>query len=74
MSAVPFAVDLLTADPLAAVRRIAAGDPPDLASLLALAEDALTLAAEAATDDDDARCYRVASDLVACLLYTSRCV
>ena len=34
MSAVPFAVDLLTADPLAAVRRIAAGDPPDLVAEL----------------------------------------
>lgn len=65
MSAVPFALDLLTADPLAAVRRIAAGDPPDLASLLTLAEDAMLLAAEAATDAEAAGRYRAAADLVA---------
>lgn len=68
--AVSFARDLLDADPLAAVRGIAAGLPPDLVGLLALAEDALALA-EACAEPDDARCYRVAADVLAVLPHGS---
>lgn len=69
--AVSLALDLLDVDPLAAVRGIAAGLPPDLPGLLALAEDALALAEACAGAADDARCYRVAADVLAVLPHGS---
>lgn len=69
--AVSLALDLLDVDPLAAVRGIAEGGPPDLPALLALAEDALLLAALACAEPDDARCYRVASRVLAMLPHGS---
>ncbi len=69
-AAVPFARAWMEADPLAPVRTIAEGSPPDLVGLLALAEDALALAA-AVADHDDASCYRVAGEVLGALPHGS---